>query len=180
MNLIIASQFQRKSNKPYSLHGPKLGVLKLFSASKLPGLITWRTHDSTDCWATPWNLLIQDVWDRLWECLYSVARRCQCCWPRDHTLRTADLYTSGYARQRLAGFCHFQNYCGAQTSTKAVSHGTLENDSTTWLPTEVQLFASLSVFWIQPSLIFWKMLPFSVLSKVNILSVVKDELQSKI
>lgn len=61
----------------------------------------------------------------------------------------------------------------------SVSHGTLENDSTTWFQTEVQLFASLSVFWIQPSLIFWKMLPFSVLSKVNILSVVKDELQSK-
>lgn len=59
------------------------------------------------------------------------------------------------------------------------SHGTLENDSTTWLAREGQLFASLSVFWLQPSLIFWKMLPFSVLSKVNIWSVVKDELQSR-
>lgn len=58
------------------------------------------------------------------------------------------------------------------------SRGTLENDSTTWLGREGQLFASLSVFWLQPSLIFWKMLPFSVLSKVNIWSVVKDELQS--
>lgn len=75
-----------------------------------------------------------------------------------------------------AAFCKWQwRTC---THKGWASHGTLENDSTTWLGREGQLFASLSVFWLQPSLIFWKMLPFSVLSKVNIWSVVKDELQS--
>ena len=51
---------------------------------------------------------------------WPAAREWWCCRSEDHTLRTSGLHTSEYARQRLAGFCPFQNYRGAQTCAQAV------------------------------------------------------------
>lgn len=60
--LSLLHTFDSKVISTCHLPGPTPVILKLLPALYL-NLFTWRTHYNTDCWATSWAFLIQQVWD---------------------------------------------------------------------------------------------------------------------